>query len=247
MIQKIREKLAQGQALYGTWSVLCSADVNELIAAGGVDFQIIDFEHGQHDVSTFANSVRACHLNSSAAMARLPGLDLAMAQRLLDAGADGLIFPQIKNFSDAEAASRLVQHTPKGVRGYNPFTRYNFFNLTSKPSTQQRPLCGIIIENKSAYDELEKILTIKDIDLVYLGIYDMSLNLGVPADYQNPQMKTFIEDCIGKCKSAGKVIGLMGPEDVLQHYAKQGVQFLVIGVDTNLIAGSVQNRLSRLR
>lgn len=245
MKNNLKENLKSGKPCYGVWSILSSPTVNEIIGIAGFDFQILDMEHGVHDISTLEASIRACELHNSTPLVRLPTIDQGLAQKVLDLGGRGLIIPQIKNFAQAEEAVKLLYYAPVGVRGYNPFTRGNMYKLSDK----HRPgdlICGIIIENKSAFDDLDQILKIENLDVVYLGAYDMSVALGKPGDMSNPDLLRFIDQGIQKIKQAGKIAGLMADPDALKEYAEQGVGFLVCGVDSYLIGDGLKKVRERV-
>ena len=238
MIKNLKDKLNNGDSVFGVWSIIAAPTINEITALSGFDFQILDMEHGAHDISTLENSIRACELWGCSVLVRLPTIDLGLAQKVLDLGVSGLIIPQIKNFTQAEAATRLLHYAPDGDRGYNPFTRGNLFNVNLKEKSKL--ICGLIIENKTAFADLDQILTLKNLDMIYLGAYDMSVALGKPGDMSNPELIEFIDLSLKKIKAAGKVAGLMSDIRGLKAYQKKGVQFLVCGVDSNLIGENLK-------
>ncbi len=244
MIKTLKEKLNAGESVYGVWSIIAAPMLNEIIALSGFDFQILDMEHGTHDVSTLENSIRACELWGCSPLVRLPLIDLGLAQKVLDLGVAGLIIPQVKNFAQAEAATRLLHYAPDGDRGFNPFTRGNLFKIKSKEKSGL--ICGLIIENKTAFADLDQILTLKNLDVIYLGAYDMSVALGKPGDMSNPELLNFIDVSLKKIKAAGKIAGLMADSQALKIYEKQGAQFLVRGVDSNLIGENLKKLKSEL-
>lgn len=244
MIKTLKEKLNTGESVYGVWSVIAAPTINEIIALSGFDFQILDMEHGTHDVSTLEGSIRACELWGCSPLVRLPSIDQGLAQVVLDLGVAGLVIPQVKNFAQAEAATKLLHYAPDGDRGFNPFTRGNLFNIKAQKKSDL--ICGIIIENKTAFADLDKILTLKKLDVIYLGAYDMSVALGKPGDMSNPELLEFIDVSLKKITAAGKVAGLMADVPSLKAYQKQGAQFLVRGVDSYLIGENLKKMKSEL-
>jgi 4-hydroxy-2-oxoheptanedioate aldolase len=239
----LRKKLAAGRTVYGTWNIISNATICEILAQSGIDFQILDMEHGTFGFESLENSIRAIDQYDCSPLVRIAGLNLNDSQKALDLGAHGLIFPQIKNTTDAELAISYCTFPPVGVRGLNPFTRFKGYSVNTESKLNQTEkifgLNSIIIESKEALVEIDSILKIENLDMVYLGAYDMSVSLGVPGDVNSSIVKNFLESGIQKIRQAGKVAGVMATnKDSSQHLEKCGANLIVLGVDSHLI-GSV--------
>lgn len=181
--------------------------MTEIIAQSGFDFQILDCEHGAYDFQALENDIRACNLHGCAPYVRVGGLNPAEVQRCLDLGAEGIVFPQLQHAEDFKKASLLVNYGPDGLRGNNPFVRswgYGFKN-----SLASRPLCITIIESLSAVDELDAILQLPGIDMIYIGSYDLSAQLGCPGEIADPKVLGIVKTIIAKSTAASVAVGLM--------------------------------------
>lgn len=224
----------------GTWCIVANPVNAEIGALAGLDFQIFDLEHGAFDLDALGNAIRACEGAGGAPLVRVPDLSPAIFQSVLDLGAHGVIVPRIASAADAARAVHHAKYPPSGSRGYNPFTRAAQY--AAPPSNQQGKLhndytlVGVIIENEQAYADLAGILAIADIDVVYLGIYDMSLALGCQGDTQDKRVTAFVEDAARKILAGGKAVGMMvRSEAEIAMALRLGARFLVYDVDSHVL------------
>jgi 4-hydroxy-2-oxoheptanedioate aldolase len=245
MLMKITEnllksKLLKDQPVIGTWSIISSPIVVEILALSGFDFLILDMEHGIYDQTALDACIRACEAAGCAPIVRVPGINPSAAQWALDLGAHGIVVPQVGNAASAEIAVGMTKFAPVGTRGYNPFTRVADY---AAPSSNQVGklrndfgLSSVIVENQLALNELEAILAIKDLDMVYVGVYDLSIALGYEGNTKHPELCQILDKTITKIRSAGKIAGLMvrNKEDVTRA-TKLRARFLVYSVDTLIL------------
>lgn len=245
MVQNLKHKIKSGKIVTGTWNIISNDTIVELISGSGFDFIILDMEHGSFNFTELGSAIRCAQLHNCATLIRVPGLDYNSTQRALDLGADGIIYPQVNSFEEAQKAVSFTKYPPNGTRGFNPFTRAGNYGKTIQTSHTLAPeeiWSSVIIENKSAYDQIDKILEIPDLDLVYLGAYDMSVALGCPGEMNNKELISFIENGVTKIRAANKVAGIMGgPPEATQRYISMGANLIAVGVDSYLIGKSLQD------
>ena len=182
---------------HGIWRITPSMTLTEIIAQSDFDFQIFDCEHGGYDYQTLEQDIRVCQLMNCSAYVRVTGLDKVEVQRCLDLGADGIVFPQLNNYSDFKYATSLIQYPPNGIRGFNPFVRagkYGFENIEEK-----KLKCIAIIETIQAVEEIDEILALEDLDLVYIGVYDLSAQLNCMGIMDSTQLIKGVNELIIKC------------------------------------------------
>lgn len=237
------KKLQAGASILGTWTIIPSPINIEIIGSSGFDFQILDLEHGVFDLQSLENCIRSCESTGCSPLVRAPGILPHIVQNALDFGAHGIIFPQIKDAVSAQEALKALSYPPEGIRGYNPFTRAGNYHLGStKKLSNNFPLSSVIIENLKAYHELDKILEIKNLDVVYLGAYDMSVALDCAGDIENSKIQDFLNDSISRIRKAKKHAGVMvkNKEDI-EKFNKLGANVLVYGVDTQMISTAAKN------
>lgn len=172
----------------------------------GFDYVYFDFEHGVLNLETFGRLVREAHNAGLPAICRAPGLDTAFVNRVLDAGAGGIVFPHIKTKQEAVKAVELVKYntpeTPYGKRGFEP--DYGLPKLGEESwndyfrRVNRETLVGLMIEDKEAVENIEEILSVKGIDVIYIGKMDMALSYGVPFTPRAGEDDPVIEKAVTK-------------------------------------------------
>jgi 4-hydroxy-2-oxoheptanedioate aldolase len=185
-------------------------------------------------------------LHKCSALVRVPIFDLGNIQSALDSGCSGIVFPKISSKQDALKAVSLCEFSPKGDRGFNPFARFNNYNLFKKDfyKNHKSVLKIVIIETKEGIENLEEILSVDGIDIVYLGAYDLSKEYNFKS-VNNRNFLNIIDSSLAKVKLSGKISGLMiNNKDYLNLAKKHKTQFLVHSVDTEIIGNAIQNILN---
>jgi 4-hydroxy-2-oxoheptanedioate aldolase len=173
---------------------------------------------------------------------RSPGPDAVFIQRALDLGADGILVPQIADAATAEAAVKQVLFPPAGTRGSHPFTRAGRYGIPgSSKLTAGYPLASVLVENTRAYAELDRILAIPGLDMIYLGIYDYSVALGIPGKVDDPRIDAFVADCTRRARAAGRHVGAIVKDRAgMRTLLDQGVDMLVYMCDTWVVQTAVR-------
>lgn len=239
-INPLKEKLSAGKPLLGMWSIIPSPVVAEIFAFSGIDFAIFDMEHGIFDINSLDSCIRACEGAGAVPLVRIPGANPWAAQWALDLGAYGIVVPQISNHLEAISVVSMTKYSPIGSRGYNPFTRAARYanppnNRFGKLSNDFSLTCAIV-ENQEGLDNLSQICLVPDLDVIYIGIYDLAVALGCDGDTKNPKVVKVVYDSVAKILAAGKVAGMMvkSQSDITEALTL-GANFLVYSVDTFLI------------
>ncbi len=248
----VKEKLATGAPVFGTWSIVHSPIVSEIIASAGLDFQILDMEHGTFDIGSLESSIRACESNQCSPIVRVPEVNSTTVQKCLDLGAHGMIFPQVKSAATARDAAATLLYGPQGVRGFNPFTRAGNYGgmITDKTPKLKNgfALTSLIIENQGAYQELDQILAIESLDMVYLGVYDMSVALGCPGNFSDPALVKFVADALPRIRRAGKAAGVMVKSQAeMRKYLDLGANFFLYAVDSYVIRQAFEKAVTEFK
>ncbi len=231
----LRSALMKGPVL-GTWSLIPSPTVHELFATGGMDFVILDMEHGPYGITEVEAGVRACAATKCRALVRVPSLDGALIQTVLDTGAEGIVVPRVGTAAEATQAVAATRFPPDGTRGFNPFTRGNGYDPKNTPG--EKAFVCIIVEDKQACTEatLAEILAVPGLDAVYVGAYDLSVSLGHPGEVTHPDVAAVVERCVLQIQRAGKTAGMMArSEESMKRALTLGATMLAWSVDTDVV------------
>lgn len=221
--------------LHGIWRLIPSPFVSELLAQAGLDFQILDCEHGAYDWPALAADIIACEGQHCAPLVRVSGTNQVEVQRCLDLGAHGIVFPQLATRDNFALAAAMMDYPTAGTRGFNPAVRSLGYGggPLSAGDRPARPWFVPIVETLTAVEQLDAILKIERIDLVYIGSFDLSAQLGCPGKLAAPQVIALIESILAQCQRAGKAVAMisLSPEST-RTLTSRGVQALVHGVES---------------
>lgn len=241
----LKIRLKQGEIVIGTWCTIPSPSVVNVIAATGLDFVIIDMEHGPHNFQTVEDMVRAAQVENCAPFVRVAKNDEALILNALDSGANGVVIPHIKSRLDAELAVSSAKYYPLGSRGFSPFTRagkYSLHNVKSHSKLQnEKNLVILMLEGRDGIADIDKILAIKDIrkklDVIYIGAYDLSQAMGFPGQVDRPEVKKSLRICINKIKKSGLAAGGYVAKNSadMRWMCNMGMQFITLLPDCTVL------------
>lgn len=234
--------MQNGKFVLGTWCDIPSSALANVVARAGLDFLIIDMEHGAMSYETALNMIMAAESENCSALIRVPRLDESNILRALDLGGSGIIVPHVECKEDCDLIVKYSKYFPLGERGYNPYIRagsYHNNSLSELDQSNKEKVIAIIVEGKKAIENFDEILLNQSIDIIYIGIYDLSMSLGLPGEVTNPIVLNTMEDLLIRINNSGKIAGCMvhNKEDI-RKYKDLGVLFQVYKVDTSVIYDS---------
>ncbi len=217
----------------GLWSIINNQDVIEILALADNDFLIFDMEHGNFSKKDIQSALSYCQNYNKLGLVRIPINETGYIQSSLDSGCDGLVFPRIENEEDAKNCISQCFFAPRGKRGFNPFTRFNQYNLNKK-KIRKKLLKVIIIETKKGMENIEQIISVSGIDIIYFGIFDLSKEYNLKIT--DKKLIKIVENGMSKCQKYKKEIGLMNIDENSHILSKKfNAKFILNDVDTNLI------------
>ena len=185
----LRERLRRREPLAVAFLDLGSPVSAEVTAMSGFDAVVVDLEHGAGSEDAARAQIVAAGAHA-AVIVRVPD-GPSQAGRMLDAGADGVIVPQVGSPAEAEAAGRAVRYAGAG-RGISPFSRGNRFGAAGpdfRPRADERIACIVKIERASALETVEEIAALDEVDALLMGPADLSNDLGCPLDLACPELQ----------------------------------------------------------
>lgn len=246
-IGAFREKMGQG-CVIGPFMKTCDPAFVEAAGYGGMDFAILDMEHGPVSLESLQNNIRAAQIAGLLPVVRVGSQE--DIGRVLDIGAAGVQIPQVSTAREAEAAVGLAKFYPMGERGICRFVRaacYSALDRNVYFSRANQCLVIIQVEGMDGIRNLDEILEVPGIDIVFMGPYDLSQSLGVPGKIMHPlvieQMRQIAKKAMGK----GVLVGTFtDSRESMRLWSGLGVRYLAYSVDTGIFCdacGQVRREL----
>ncbi len=238
-------KMAQNDVWVGTWTEIPTAYVTNVVSKAGLDFTIADMEHGILTFETIQSMVFAAHSENKKIFVRVPAIDEVWVLRALDTGCDGIVFPQVTCADMVKDIIRLSFFPPQGCRGFNPYVAAGGYTGAGQQMVAKenaRIAIIVILEGKEILEQIEEILSYPEVDVIYIGQYDLSADLGIPGDVNNQKVVQIMKEAVCKIRSAGKRAGCMGQgvSDAIE-YINMGFNFITYKVDTGVLFESMHS------
>ncbi len=248
----IKEKLKLGKAVIGTWAIIPSSIVTDIIASTNIDFVIIDAEHGPITFETAQEMVIACESRNVSPIMRVGGVIESEILRALDIGAHGIQIPNVQSKSDVERIIKFSKYPPIGNRGFSPFTRAGNYSIESSTSltknANKNNLIGINVEGKEAIDNIDEILKIEALDIIFIGLFDLSKSLGIPGKVKDKKVINLLKNLTNKINKAGKYPGTIATcEKDLIKYKKMGLKYILYLVDCEMLRNSYSSIVTKFK
>ncbi len=246
----VKQMLDEGRAAVGGWITLCSAAAAEALAAVGWDWVAVDVQHSPVGFETAVECYRAIQLAGSVPMARIPHNDPVSIQRMLDAGAMGLIIPMINTADDAAYAVRNMRYATAGERSYGGSRLRTYVDGDYRAWSDRNVLCVVMIETIEAARNAEAILSVEGVDACFIGPTDLALSMGIELSDTGPG--TEHEAAMMSVLEAGRKVGTpvgkhcFASEEVNQRIA-QGFQFLALASDVRFMLKEAEAELKAVR
>ena len=221
-----------------------TTDSNFVEAAGfaGLDFIILDQEHGPVSLEMLHNHVRAAKISNMKAYIRVPINAPHYIGAALDTGADGIVVPNISSYKEALAAVEAARFHPHGKRGVCRFVRAANFGTKDKNAyfkDANEKTIILQVEGKKGVDALGDILSIDEFDVLFVGPYDLSQSVGYPGEVQHPEVLKLIKEIAAQVSKTKKTLGTFADNiQVAKSFRQLGFSLIAYSVDINLFTMS---------
>ncbi len=240
-INTAKQKMLDGQPAFGFGMGLGSILATEVLSQSGIDFLLIDRQHGSWGEDSTVAALVAMNAGSAVPMARVSRNDYTMIGRLLDEGMMGIVVPMVHTAADAKQAADACHFPPAGDRSWG-WGRARMYGDDYAEWISQQLFVAIQIESAQAVENAEAIMATPGIDGCWLGPSDLALSMGIhpgKMDGNDEHMRA-LEKVVQACRNTGKIPGVAGRSlaDAKQR-ASMGFQFITIAGDIGfLISGA---------
>jgi 4-hydroxy-2-oxoheptanedioate aldolase len=247
----LKQRLQENKPCYGVISPTSDPVVCEYIGFAGLDFYIIDAEHGALSINDAAHMIRACECAGITPLARINSLDEKMILQYFDAGCMGVMMPNTNTAADCEKLVEFVKYYPLGKRGLGPVRSANY--MAGKMSQQEyinfsnsQTLVLPMIETIECLNNLPNMVKVAGVDGFILGPRDLALSMGFTDGPAHPEVKEVINQAIKIVTQAGKFFGTVAATaEQAKDLQSQGVHLFlnsVQGLLNSSIKTFTQNR-----
>lgn len=234
-IRQFRRKLTSDTLCLGASVTFTDPTVTEALC-DSVDFIWIDTEHSPTNLESVTGHLIAAKACGTAALVRVPTSETAYLKRVLDAGADGVVVPQVRSADEVRRVVSDCRYPPQGSRGFGPRRPSNYGRIGGDMyvDTMNKDIfVAVQIEHVDAYRDLDEIVTIPGLDSLVVGPMDLSGSMGLLGKFDHPDVAQAIETIIAKSREAGLFVGMgMGADaNLALHWAGKGMQWIQLGCD----------------
>jgi 2-keto-3-deoxy-L-rhamnonate aldolase RhmA len=248
-IQSFRRKLAADAPVFGLWVTLESAGVTEMAVALGLDWVVIDTEHGCLDWKEVVEHLRATVRSDTTALVRLPELNMGAVKRALDLGADGVVIPMVESAEQLRQAVAFARYPLEGKRGIGAdrATAWGQCLVEHTAEANDHVLVVPIIETVRGAEQAAALTTVEGVEVFFIGPADFSASAGFRGQWEGPGVAEKILAVKNVVRGSGKHCGLLATshEDAHQRL-EQGFRMIGLGQDTGLLLRSLRAALANV-
>ncbi len=246
-VRKLRETLAAGNPVLGLWVTLESASVTEMAVGLGLDWVVIDAEHGHLDWKEIVEHLRTAVRSETVALVRVAELDRGLIKRALDIGADGVVVPWMETEDQLRQAVAFARYPPEGCRGLGAERATGWGECLAEHTVEANDhvLVVPIIESIRAVGAVPRMCQVEGVDIVFFGPADFSATAGFRGQWEGPgvaRQRLALKDTI---REAGKHCGVVatGTANLAERF-EQGFRMIALGIDGGLLLRSIHASLA---
>ena len=238
----MKRALQDGKVVFGPMvSEIRSPGIALLFAQSGFDFFFVDLEHSCISLETASDMILAARAAGIPVIVRPSSRESAeYLSRPLDAGAAGLLIPQVRTRRDVENVVKWCRYQPLGERGMGLSRQHTFFEAGDTPDTMRRlnqeVLIALQIEHKDAIENLSELLAVPGIDAAFVGPADLSASFGKPGQSDDPEIHDAIARVIEVSRANGIIPGIhTSSVEKARYWIGEGMKMIGFCTDIKLI------------
>jgi len=248
---RLKKIFAEGKAALGSFVICNAPDLVEILGITGFDFIVIDTEHGPMGPESTQHLIRAAEVKGITPIVRIPNSMESTILHTLDIGAHGIQVPQVNDAETARAIVNRSKYYPVGLRGL-ALARSSDYGLTDPVRYFEQENRETIIvthcENTKCLENLDAICQIPEIDVIFLGPYDMSQSMGIATQVTHPRIQEAAQKVVDTTRKYGKIAGIFaGSGAIAKERAAQGFQYITLGTDHSLFGAKCKQEVEAFR
>jgi len=250
-LNTLKKKLRAGKTVLGPFLKLSDPAIVEIAGLAGFDFVIIDTEHGPNSMQTAQNLVRSAEIHRITPIIRITENNPSLIVRALDIGAGGIQVPQVSNKTEALRIVGAAKFSPKGNRGVCRFVRAADYSCLDQfkyfKKSNQETLIIVHIEGIEGINNLAEILTVKGLDIIFLGPYDLSQSCRVPGQVNHIKVTKKMQEAVELAKEANITVGtFVDTIEDAKKWIKVGITYISFSVDVGIFSNACSDIVRNL-
>jgi len=245
-MNRFKQKLRKGETVLGQMVLeLFTPGIGPMLSACGLDFVIYDMEHGRCDISLVSEMIVSCRGTDIVPMARVPDVDSAPLSRVLDLGARGVMVPRVETRAQMERVVAELKYAPSGKRGVALGIAHDLYRAGGasffEESNQDIAVIAIL-ETARAFENLEEIISVPGLDVAWMGHYDLTVSMGIPAQFDHPRFLAAMDALVDASRRHHLAAGFLPatPADALR-WIQKGFRAISLGSDIGVFMSAVRN------
>jgi|SRR5581483_6309637 len=225
----------------------------KLYKHAGADFVYVEYEHGFMNEADLAGHVLACRMEGLPVVAKVPELSRTHVAKLLEAGVVGIQLPWTESRPQVEMLVSYVKFPPLGIRAAAPGMGNCDYNLQMSgreliDSGNRDTVVITHVETRTGIEHLDEILDHPQVDVLFLGMYDLSISYGHPGEFGHPDVAAAVEKALAAAKRHGKVAGMYVPHaQAAQPWVARGMRFFETASEVDLIDAGARKTVTEFR
>lgn len=254
MNNTLKEKILKGDMPIGTMVQSASPFIVEGLGRTGLDYVVIDNEHSPMEAESSVNLIRAAELTGICPIVRVREISRPAILKLLDVGAKGLIIPNVHSVEDVKRIVNYSKFAPVGKRGYCPSRKdgWGFDDMRPLPDQMRKQNEQVLIipqcETVGALAAIEDIVKIVGVDGIFVGPYDLSIDMGIPGQFTTLEFQHAIERIIAACHNNNKFCMCFASNaDAAVDGFKKGYDSITFGMDMGMLIDAYRQAVKDIR
>jgi len=238
---RIKRLLQNGQTVIGTMvSELRGPGLMTMLETAGFDFVFIDMEHSTYSIETAGDMITAAKSSNLFTIVRTPGLSRLALQHFLDAGADGLLVPQVETVEEVRQIVRWAKYHPMGERGMALRRGHSNFAPVKAAEyvkhANEETMVVIQIESVAAIEDIDNMVSVPGVDAAFIGPADLSQSYGMPGQSEAPVIIEGLMRFIDACNRHGVAPGIhVYNMEKAKWWMDKGMRLIAYGNDISMI------------
>ena len=240
-----RQRLQRGEVLLGQMILeLFTPGIGPMLDACGLDFVIFDMEHGRCDLALLSEMIASCRGSNIIPMARVPDVNFAPLSRALDIGARGVMVPRVETRQQAEDIVSQSKYAPQGRRGVALGIAHDLYragNAEFFAQANEEIAVILLLETEKAMENLDEIVSVPGVDVAWMGHYDLTVSMGIPAQFDHPRLLAAMDALVASCRKHGVAAGFLPPTpESAVHWIDKGFRAISLGSDIGVFLDGVR-------